>query len=430
MPTQSAPRTPRSHSASRSKRSTTDLSNLRLAPLSAKFADQQPTATHHPKTPNEEPIDSTFTRLHSSYLQGRSAPTSPGILSRSNSRKRVGGGLSRKNSIYDQDADDEDTYAYGGAPSIERERVDMGSGQIPKAMSEAALLTSRRDDSGSKASVSPTRRYKYPARRSRTGAVTPRQEPTLAVLDNDWLTHTGATASALVQEGKGQAWMASRDSSTTLRPTESEEDEDDDQYEEMAALSASTANLQLASFDGGSPVSTRASRWGSRYGSRPASRRTSRRASPTGLRTPRPGEGMSYFDMHQLELPSEEPGFRTAEERRAEEEGETSDLGGLGTSKTFGLGSLVDRVMDFNPFTSEEVQESTDDEVGLETEEETQDEARRRRDGEMQRRRDEKAKLVAKPAPAPLGEGADGENEGGGWQDMAWLLSVASKALF
>jgi hypothetical protein len=141
---------------------------------------------------------------------------------------------------------------------------------------------------------------------------------------------------------------------------------------------------------------------------------------------------MAYFDMHQVELPSEEPGFRTVEERRADEEEESTDLEEIATSNTFGLGPLVDKVMEFNPFTSEEVQESTDDEVGLEREdeEETQEEAKRRRSVELQRRRDEKAKLVAKPAPAQLGEGADGENEGGGWQDMAWLLSVASKALF
>lgn len=400
--------TPRSRS--RSKRSTTNLGNLRLAPLSAKFSDTNTTTAPAIKTPSTETPDISFTRQHPSYLQGKSAPTTPGILSRSSSRKHlVGGGLSRKNSLYDDNDDDQNMgYAYAGARDPRR----RGSVQdtLPKAKSEATLL---------KPPHSPTRRYKYPVRKPRTGASTPS-----AAVDESWLSHAGATASALVQEGKGQSWLASRD--VVRPPVESEEDEDDDQYEEMAALSASTAQLHFAPFEGGSPVSTRASRWGSRYGSRNASRRTSRRASPSaGMRTPRPGDGIAYFDVKAVEE-SAGLGRLEAEGQESESEIEIEKLG----DGSFGLGPLVDRLMNFIPFRSENGVDSTDDEGPMGKGGESYDEALRRRDAELKRRRDAKAKLVAQPPPAPTGDGEDGDGEVGGWSDAAWLLSVATKAMF
>ncbi|CZT20962.1 uncharacterized protein RCC_06823 [Ramularia collo-cygni] len=407
--------TPRSRS--RSKRSTTNLGDLRLAPLSAKFADDSNTTPPAVKTPTADHADATFSRQHPSYLQGKSAPTTPGILSRSSSRKHlVGGGLSRKNSLYNDDDDNNDeydeevTYAYTGTRDprkLRRGSADTARA-IPKSNSEATLLPNKPH--------SPTRRYKYPVRRPRTGASTP------AAVDESWLSHAGATASALVQEGKGQSWLASRE--VVARPTtESEEEEDDDQYEEMAALSASTAQLHFAPFDGGSPVSTRVSRWGSRYGSRNASRRTSRRASPSaGTRTPRPGDGMGYFDGHEVEM----MGRMGKGEESSESEIEIEQLG----EGSFGLGPLVDRLMGFNPFRGDDGVESTDDEGYMGKENEGRDEALRQRSVELKRRRDEKAKLAAHPPPAPMGQGGNGEGEVGGWSDAAWLLSVATKAMF
>lgn len=409
--------TPRSRS--RSKRSTTNLSDLRLAPLSAKFTDENPTAPPTIKTLSIEAPDATFSRQHPSYLQGRSAPTTPGILSRSSSRKHlVGGGLSRKNSLYNDDNkdnnDDEDdvvNYTYGGARDPRKyRRGSADTASIPKARSEATLLPISKPQS-------PTRRYKYPTRRPRTGASTPS-----TTVDESWLSHAGATASALVQEGKGQSWLASRE--VVARPTaESEEEEDDDQYEEMAKLSASTAQLHFAPFEGGSPVSARVSRWGSRYGSRSASRRTSRRASPSaGMRTPRPGDGVGYFD-------GEDVGSLVGEKMMEEEEETESEIEIEQLAEgTFGLGPLVDRLMGFNPFRADDGVESPDDEGGRELE--GQDEALRKRNVELKRRRDEKAKLAAHPPPAPMGEGGSGEGEVGGWSDAAWLLSVATKAMF
>lgn len=319
-----------------------------------------------------------------------------------------------------EDAEDEGAatgggacYAYGvGSRRRRRRSADHDSGEgIPKARSEATLL-------GIKTAQSPTRRYKFPppVRRPRTGATTPLTGGT----DENWLSHAGATASALVQEGKGgQSWFAARDSAVTTSVKSEEEDEDDDQYEEMAALSASTAQLNFAGFEGGSPVSSRVSQWGSRYGSRNASRRTSRMGSPSGgaggFRTPRQGDGVGYFDGREYA-----PEKEVEESEGAGSEIEIEDLG----EGTFGLGPLVESLLGFNPFKGEDgVESSTDDEIG-------KGEAELRREVELKRRREAKTKLLAQPMPVPIGDGEGGEGEGGGWSDAAWLLSVATKAMF
>lgn len=309
----------------------------------------------------------------------------------------------------------------------------MGSGQIPKAKSDAALLLAqgqqRRDRERLAGQGVPlSKRHRYTTR-PKSGIHTPRTESGL--VDDSWLRHTGAITSALVQEGKGQSWLASRESSTSLAVPESEEDDDDDHYEEMAALNASTAKLQLAAFEGGSPVSTRVSRsgWGSRYGSRSGSRRTSRLGSPEGTRTPRRGDALGYFDTHEPDLPEEEPGFVGPQERNDELEAQL-EVERLTTSKTFGMGNIVDRLMHFNLFKVDEGAETTDDETSRVRDNETAEEAKERMATELKRRRDEKEKLVSQPPPAPLGDDQEGQGEGAGWKDAAWLLSVASKAMF
>lgn len=442
MSSASGTTTPRSRS--RSKRSSTNLSNLRLAPLSSKY--EAPKSDARLKSPGRNSLDAdqdaSFARRHSTYLQGQSAPTTPGILSRSNSRRHLGGGLSRRGSLYgnDGEADTESGYAYGGNAvkhEAGRERAEIGSGNIPKAKSDAALLMSDRQQnrlSGPGVPVSQSHGYRYPAQGRRSGTATPAARRGSAQ-EESWLTHTGAMTSALVREDKGLSWVTTRQSSTSLAPADSEEDEDDDHYEEMAALSASTAGLRLAQFDGGSPVSTRHSRsnWGSRYGSRSASRRTSRIASPVGTRTPRRSDQAAYFD-YPLAQPTDHPGFIPPEDPQGESSNDEREIAQLSNpdSSSFALGNIVDRVVNFNLFNTNEQTDTTDDEGGKGgiRADETAEEAQQRMEAETKRRKGEKEKLTKQPPPAPLGDGKDGTVDVGGWQDAAWLLSVATKALF
>ncbi|KAK4549807.1 hypothetical protein LTR36_005108 [Oleoguttula mirabilis] len=402
--------TPRS--SSRSKRSTTNLSNLRLAPLSTKFADL-PSERVAARSPYDRSPEVRFSRQHSSYLQGKSAPSTPGILSRNSSRRHQGGGLSRRGSLYENE---DAPYQYAAVTRDESGglRLDVGSGRIPKAKSEAALVMPQRLS----AQGVPLRKRCYGG--SKTGTSTPRMKSRPRDADDDWLTRTRASTNALLQEAKGQSWLASRDSSTSLAHLESDSDEDEG-YEEMAAMSASHPKLQPPG-DFPSPASARVKSpmWGSRYGSRAASRRTSRHGSMTGLRTPMrgpPGGDVvaGYFDEEPLALPME-PDFVDMEGDDTADESEVARLTG---ARSFGLGGIVDSLMGYNLFKVDEREETTDtdeSEVGVKD----------RVAAEAKWRRGENDRLTSCP-PAPEGGGEQGE---GGWRDAAWLLSVASKALF
>ncbi|KAK4908691.1 hypothetical protein LTR49_022431 [Elasticomyces elasticus] len=390
-------------SSSRSKRSTTNLAGLRLAPLSTKFAEPAEEEIAR-KASNDEAPRVTFATQHSSYIQGRSAPSTPGILSRSSSRRNLSGGLSRRGSLYDDAVE----YQYGAVRlhSGDGERAAMGSGQIPKARSEATLATRK---AGSLA----LRKKQYHGR-SKTGTNTPRGVHYAD--DEDWLARTRAATHDIVQEAKGQSWLASRNSSTTLTHLESDDDAIDDGYEEMAALSASQRR-------GGGMLSPTAARvkspmWGSRYGSRSGSRRTSRRGSVTGFRTPLAvpaGLDMTSYFAEAVESPVEPEYFH------AEEDGE-GDVARLSDQQSYGMGGIVDRLMQFRLFSVAEKEEMTTDEEDPGNE--TGNESDVRRAEGAKTRRNERVKVAYR---APVPDEAQGE---GGWQDAAWLLSVASKAIF
>ncbi|KAK0943448.1 hypothetical protein LTR29_005031 [Friedmanniomyces endolithicus] len=410
--------TPRS--SSRSKRSNTNLANLRLAPLSTRFADP-PKTDNANKTPHDESPKVTFAQQHSSYIQGKSAPSTPGILSRNSSRRHLGGGLSRRGSLYD----DEVQYQYGGVKqaSIAADRAEMGSGQIPKAKSEATLFTRQPHFLGDGLPM----RKKQLHRGSKTGTSTPRRKSEFRNTDEeDWFARASAATHEIVQEAKGQSWLASRKSSTTLTHLELDDDVEDEGYEEMAAQSAS----HVRSGGPSAAMSPSASRikspmWGSRYGSRSASRRTSRRGSFTGTRTPLAAPSSldmtSYFTENPLAVPIE-PDFVLAEVDGGEGRDEEGEVARLSDQHSYGLGGIVDRLMHFNLFGVAEREEMTTDEEDRGTG--TEDERDQRRAAAAKKKRNEGQVVVP---PAPLG---DGEQREGGWQDAAWLLSVASKAIF
>ncbi|KAK3064511.1 hypothetical protein LTR53_018469, partial [Teratosphaeriaceae sp. CCFEE 6253] len=232
----------------------------------------------------------------------------------------MGGGLSRRGSLYDDDVQ----YQYGAVGQhLRPERAEMGSGQVPKAKSEAALAYHQRLSGNGV----PLRKRQYEGR-SKTGTNTPRAKPAARYVDDeDWLARTRAATHEILQEAKGQSWIASRDSSTSLLHLESEDDDAyDDGYEEMAALSASQARL-AAPTGALSPSAARVKSpaWGSRYGSRSGSRRTSRRGSFTGSRTPLAAplalDMTSLFVEEPLATPIE-PDFVNAEPEAGEEESE------------------------------------------------------------------------------------------------------------
>nr|POF16394.1 hypothetical protein CFP56_23912 [Quercus suber] len=405
---------PSSRSSSR-KRSSTNLANLRLAPLSTRFAEPAPSSSQTNRRPRS-PLDSPeFTRQHSTYLAGKSAPSTPGILSRSSSRTHLsGGGLSRRADLYDEeDINANDPGGYIGHGSYER--AEIGSGRIPKARSEATLSMKK-----SKQGTTSTSRPGY-ARSSTSnapsGATTPRASRTKhSSVDEDWLTRTRVATGALLAESKGQSWYAARSATTNVAPMDSTDDDgdDDDNYEEMAAQAAREARATGSL----SPTSVRASKerpWGSRYGSRSVSRRTSRRGSVT---TPRPLESLdllSYFDSQ----------FPDADESSADDEPEIEPYP-LG-----GITGLVDRLMGFGLFASAaDDRDDPTDHSEAERRAETAEQAKARMDRESRRRREEKERLVAVKEAADIEAPVAADVAEGGWADVSYLLSVAAKAMF
>lgn len=395
------------------RRSGTNLSDLRLAPLSTRFAEpaEEDAYAKSPRSPYEERSEAAFARQHASYIQGKSAPTTPGILSRSSSRKNLGGGLSRRGSLYEDAVE----YTYS-----------TGSGQIPKAKSEAALFVRQPHLPGHAVSRKPQTNI-----RSKTGTNTPRARSGPRQADDaDWLSRTRATTHEILQEAKGQSWLASRDSSTSLTHLESDDDDADidDGYEEMAALSASQARSGTAL--GPTSARIRSPAWGSRYGSRSGSRRTSRRGSVTSQRTPlamttAQPEGGDYFNCSSLVAPVQVE-FDDPEEEGTQETDPEREVARLSKTGSYGVGGIVDRLMNFNLFSVSEHEEATTDDEHRANR--TDDETKERHAAEAKRAYEKAERRPAVP-PAPSGNDQDGDQAR--WQDdAAWLLSVASKAIF
>jgi len=396
-----------SRSSSRNKkRSTTNLADLRLAPLSTRFEPDESRQHHGTRSPYEEAADITFARHHPTYMQGRSAPTTPGILSRSSSRRHLGGGLSRRGSLYDDGiaaADVGIVYPISMREESMQTRRE-GSG-ITKARSEAALALGHQHQhqqrhSGPAARTNQTRLA--PPRRKTAGSNTPRVRSTMRLSakgEEDWLSHATATANALLQESRGQTWLSSRDSPSAMAlPSSDEDDVDDEGYEEMAATA------QLSSPQNPRTASPSAYRWGSRFGSRSASRRASRIGSPTMSRTP----------LHHPNLEGVSSYFEAAEESEddtnagaVDEGADEAELKQLVQNPSIGFGGIFERIAGIGWFAGGDSEES-----GVETDV----------DGDEGKRR------TPKPLPPPPVPGDDGQRVGV-WEDAVWLLSIAGRAL-
>lgn len=371
---------------SRRGRSSTNLNHLTLAPLTSRL----------PLSDHDALPDSSY---YVSYIEGRSAPTTPSILSRSSSRVSL------------------------------RRPVNAN---LPKSKSSTHLLINRQQ--------------------TRSGATTPggtklrkaitRDELSLRSFsnkdrnDSDWLLRAGAAISSSTRESKGQAWLVSRASSTSLT---GERDDGEDELQRQLAWEreqlsggGSRRGSTAGAFDADdefSPVTTRRSLsfgQGNNTGSRPPSRFSSRRGSRAQLFTPLTGlERESYFD-HKDFVREEfmvEPDFVEPNDQTSEDEDVTKDdeavVRKLARASRLGLGGWVERMLGWSLFAVDEDGEETDIETSDEKAEDSELSSktpRRAIDGSLGR-------CAEQTLPPPRDE------EAGGWQDAAWLLSVATKVL-
>ncbi len=424
-----------SPAVSRSRRSYPNLHNLSLAPLSAKYSqDASP-----PSSPDESRTPTT------SYIAQKSAPTTPGILSLSHTR-----GDTRQFSS--------NTYAYDSY-FIHPEPDVRDAGDIPKAKSTSTLNPSAGVSGAIEEPRVAEKRHHTRKHTAPLPILTPMVKHHTKEANDEWIHRAGLAIAKQTRDRKGQGWLVRKESSTSLV-------QDSDNYQQhhdsrhMALLSGENADdFQLPSF-----ISPRASRAGSRMQSRIHSRvpsaRASRRGSRVGSRADlimsvgsRPHSAHHSLDMSELHDRFIEPDFVQSQD---ESDGDEEEVARLARERGFGLGSWMDRLIGWTLFdvdedgeSSEEEEEDEEEHHGpLRLENLTKEELKLRREVEAKRRKMEREAIIAssalngnemrngsttgdesRPTTADTQNGQAATEEAGGWQDAAWLLSVASKAL-
>lgn len=418
---------------SRRRRSYPNLHNLSLAPLSSKY----PLDASAPPSPEDGPAHTPRT----SYIAQKSAPTTPGILSlsqsRSNSRSR-GSRHRTPKPIYAYDS----YFANADNPV-------RAEGEIPKAKSTSTLHPAGVSfaDRSSPLDLDSARHHVRKAT-----APLPLRMPLIRHHTSDaadeWIHRAGLAIAGETRDSKGQGWLVRRESSTSLV--------DDEHPHPRQLLSG-----EYIDTDEYPTFSPRMSRTGSRLPSRIASRnpsaRQSRRGSRAGSRADlamtSAGLGSAYASARQsLEIPEfdqddsrfAQPDFVEADE---ESSGDEEEVARLARERGFGMGSWMDRLIGWTLFSVDEDGEvsSSEDEdddgehLAYQAANMTKEEMRLRREVEAKRRKLEREAIIAASAVGgkdggmeggPVVDAAKPPEDGDGWQDAAWLLSVASKAMF
>ncbi|KAL9468850.1 hypothetical protein ACSS6W_010544 [Trichoderma asperelloides] len=363
---------PQAERVRRKNRSSTNVNHLSLAPLTTKF----------PLDDDEVLVDAgvPMPRPSTSYLQGKSAPTTPRLLASSATNPR--------------------------SRSRSRNRTPSATGApITKSKSSSHLASG------------------HATRKSTSGTMTPHRRHDEGP-DGDWLLRTGAMMTFEAREYKGQSWLISRQSSTSLTGIRNIEDvafEDELAREREITSMLTSRRGSLADDDMSISVI------GSKIHSRSHSRSHSIHGSRSQLMTPieRTVDDGSYFP-NQESLAG--PDFVDLDERLEELERDTledaeADVKRLMRRSTGGKASWMNGFMGWSLFSVDEHEEETDDDDESEYDESLAD-SRSHVDRSAWLKRHVEGPLDPEDfVPPPT-------TDEGGWSDAAWLLSVASKVIF
>jgi len=273
--------------------------------------------------------------------------------------------------------------------------------------------------------------------------------------NDEWFHRAGLAIAGETRDSKGQGWLVRRESSTSLV---GESDPFDQHHAHDDRRMALLSGEHLGDADFPSFFSQRNSRAGSRIpsrvGSRVPSARQSRRGSRVGSRVDlmtglgfKNQSGRQSLDISELEERFIEPDFIEADE---ESDGDEEEVARLARERGFGLGGWMDSLLGWSLFSVDEDREGSDDDddelennTSLRLDNITAEQLKLRREVEAKRRKLERETIIAASAlnrregdasessrPSTADKLPPANEEGGGWQDAAWLLSVASKALF
>lgn len=239
--------------------------------------------------------------------------------------------------------------------------------------------------------------------------------------DSDWLLRTGAIMSTETREFKGQSWLVSRQSSTSLAALR---DDDDEAFERELALERELASRRTSRR--GSSVlvdDDEVTPYGSRYTSRMGSRSQSVAGRRSAAFTPGDRDPQdSYFDdaVHSISGPD----FVNLDEKLEELERDTSHDDEAAVRRLVrhqnGRGSWITNVIGWPLFALEEndedEEEDEDDSIGDAT-------SQTGRSGWSARHFEGVSNIPEDNVPPP-------KTDEGAWKDAAWLLSVATKVMF
>ncbi|KAF4587635.1 DUF3984 domain protein [Ophiocordyceps camponoti-floridani] len=371
--------------AERSRRKDRSNAHLSLAPLTVKL----------PLSGTEDLPEGPSYYNSRSYLQGKSAPTTPRLLSRPTT------------------------------PSAARSRSQHR--RRPSAPLSADALTKSASS--------------FHLTRPASGAATPRRRSRVddgplglgvkdggGAADGDWLLRTGALITSEAREFKGQSWLVSRQSSTSLAGLRGDDDDDDDGE---GACERDIVASRRGSRHGSSALADDdlTSLNGSRFTSRFTSRRQSIVDGRSMVATPLYQPDGAYFD----DMDAGGPDFVNLDARLEELEQDTSFEDEAAVRRLVrhghaGKGSWISNVIGWSLFS---VEEDDDDEVN-------DDE-----DGEESIGSDERpsagadspdgrwpVRQLIDASGGPLERIPPPSTDQGGWRDAAWLLKVASKVVF
>lgn len=367
----------------RKNRSSTNLNHLTLAPLVTKLPlDDEAYAVRDLPPP----------RHTTSYLQGKSAPSTPGLLTRS--------------------------------PEHSRTRNPDRRGSVPNS---AVLLSKSKSASYLAASDHKPQSRKTIASSGTTSPHRQRKtvdwDATTHHQDGDWLLRAGVLISSEAREYKGQMWLNSRASSTSLvgmRDADEELFEREIARERELALRNNGSRRGSAGGDGleGAGPPHRSAR-ASRAGSRQVSRVNSRSQLLTPLDAGRFSEDGGYFArLPEADDYPEGPDFVNLDEKLEAIEQDTSQEDELAVRKLV-RGERAGSWFSWPLFSVEEQEDSDldgEDEGDAST-------------MEAQGRRGSSVRHFEGVTNAPKEQIPPPDPQQGGWQDAAWLLTVASKVI-
>lgn len=378
------------HQARRKNRSSTNLNHLSLAPLTTKLPIHDSDMIY-----SELSIPPSYS---TSYMQGKSAPTTPSLLARSPVRPIS---TSKKGTS--------SSYGHGAAsPSIAKSK-------------SATNLSSTRPKSGATTPGGYRRGSRRdPVRDAPTSAAAP------ARVDSDWLLRAGVLISSETRESKGQSWLVSRASSTSLERLDGDENNQKDIFEreriarEALMSSRHTSRRGSLGFSLEDDLSPLLSRQGSGHASR------------SQLVTP--GERATIEGYFSGQVTGEDefipgPDFVNLNEKLEAAAGPEGDMDlddetavrRLVKSRNGRPHTWYANVLGWTLFA---VQENEDEDDDLDGEGTTDGEAEDCLSDTSGMDKSFERRMTALSEPQRL---SPPKTDDAGWKDAAWLLSVASK---